>query len=291
MAGRAQRRDVVGTEVLHLVDEHRDALAHVGGQAAEVGEQLDQVDLDVAGVGAALDRRGVDAGVPLLAQLGVRAGLALGEGLDHAEDVVDVVGLRVAELADRLVQRAGQRPAQPLVGAGLELAGPPATPYGRRAEGVEQHGLADPPQPGEHQAALGTPAGDPLQHHVEGAQLLVTAGQLGRALPRAGGVRVPDRVHDPTLSACLAISLDFPIECPPCRSLSAEPCVLACRAVRSCVPSRAFLRAEVCVLARRASDFSRTPVSRRRGAMPGPPRRAARPRRRTPGSGRSATPR
>ena len=53
-------------------------------------------------------------------------GLALREGPDHAEHVVDVVGLRVAELADRLVQRARQRPAQRLVGAGLELAGPPA---------------------------------------------------------------------------------------------------------------------------------------------------------------------
>ena len=59
------------------------------------------------------------------------AGLALRERLDHAEHVVDVVGLRVAELADRLVQRARQRPAQALVGAGLELAGAPAPAYGR----------------------------------------------------------------------------------------------------------------------------------------------------------------
>ena len=53
-------------------------------------------------------------------------GVALGEGPDHAEHVVDVVGLRVAELAHGLVQRARQRPAQPLVGPGLELAGAPA---------------------------------------------------------------------------------------------------------------------------------------------------------------------
>ena len=57
------------------------------------------------------------------------------KALEHAEDVVDVVGLRVAELADRLVQRAGQRPAQPLVGAGLELAGPPAPADGRASAG------------------------------------------------------------------------------------------------------------------------------------------------------------
>ena len=47
VARRAQGRDVVGAEVLHLVDEHGDAAAGVGGEAAEVGEQLDEVDLDV----------------------------------------------------------------------------------------------------------------------------------------------------------------------------------------------------------------------------------------------------
>ena len=41
----------------------------------------------------------------------------------------------------------------------------------------------------------GRPLGHPLQHHVEGAQLLVAAGQLGRALPGAGRVGVPDRIH------------------------------------------------------------------------------------------------
>ena len=50
-----------------------DPLADVGGQPAEVGEQLDEVDLDVAGVGAAAHGGGVDAGAPLLAQLRARA--------------------------------------------------------------------------------------------------------------------------------------------------------------------------------------------------------------------------
>ena len=108
---------------------------------------------------------------------------------------VDVVGLRVAELPDRLVQGAGERSAQPLVGPGLELAGPPPPADRRGAQRVEQHGLADPAQAGQHQAALGTPLGDPLQDDVEGLELLVASGELGRSLPGAGGVRVPDGVH------------------------------------------------------------------------------------------------
>ncbi len=100
------------------------------------------------------------------------------------EHVVDVVGLRVAELADRLVQRARQRPAQPLVGAGLELAGAPAAGGRRRAQGVEQHGLADAAQPGEHQAALGAAARRP----VRGRRRRRAAARRGRRA-RAGAGR------------------------------------------------------------------------------------------------------
>ena len=45
MARGADRRDVVGLHVLHLVDEQRNALADVGGEAGHVAEQFDQVDL------------------------------------------------------------------------------------------------------------------------------------------------------------------------------------------------------------------------------------------------------
>jgi hypothetical protein len=41
---------------------------------------------------------------------------------------------------------------------------------------VEQHGLADAAQPGEHHAAFRTPAGDPLQDHLELAELTIPAG-------------------------------------------------------------------------------------------------------------------
>ena len=209
VAGGAQRGDVVRAEVLHLVDEHGDALAGVGGQAAEVGQQLDQVDLDVAGVGPAADGRHVDARAPAVPQLGVGARVALGERAEHAEGVVGLLLLRVAELADRLVQRARQRLAEPLVGARLELAGPPAPADRLAAQRVEQDGLADAAQSGEDQAALGAVLRDPLEDDVERAQLLVPPRELGRTLAGAGRVRVPDRVHARTVSGCLADSLDF----------------------------------------------------------------------------------
>ena len=37
--------------ILHLVDEDRDAHTDVGGQAGHIGEELQQVDLRVTGVG------------------------------------------------------------------------------------------------------------------------------------------------------------------------------------------------------------------------------------------------
>ena len=117
----------------------------------------------------------------------------------------------MAELAHRLVERAAQRAAQSLAGPGLELAGPPALAHGGAAQRVEQHRLADAAQPGEHEAALGTALGDPLEHDLERGELLVATGELGRALARAGGVRVPDRVHDQTISANLGTPLDTAI--------------------------------------------------------------------------------
>ena len=80
-------------------------------------------------------------------------------------------------------------------GPRLDLAGAPAARDRRRAQLVEQHRLADAAQPGEHQRPLGPAVRDPLQDDVEGRQLGVAAGQLGRALAGAGGVRVPHGIH------------------------------------------------------------------------------------------------
>ena len=49
---------------------------------------IDEVDLDVAGVGSPLGGGGRDARVPLLTQFGAGSGVALGEGTDDPQDVV-----------------------------------------------------------------------------------------------------------------------------------------------------------------------------------------------------------
>ena len=56
--------------------------------------------------------------------------------------------------------------------------------------------LPTPRRPVSTSAALGPAAGDALEDDVEAVQLAVAAGQLGRALPGAGGVRVADRIHE-----------------------------------------------------------------------------------------------
>jgi hypothetical protein len=197
VAGGAQRGHVGRPEILHLVDEQGDAGAHVGGQRGGVGEQLHQVDLDVAGVGPPARRRHVDPRRPAVPQL--RAGVvgAQGERLEHGQHLVDPVRVAVVrgQLTDGHVQGCGHRAAQGLIGPGLDLAGAPQPADRGRAQCVEQDGLADAAEAGEDEAALGTAAGHPLQHHVEGVQLTVAAGQLGRPLTCAGSVRVPHRVH------------------------------------------------------------------------------------------------
>ena len=202
VAGGAERGDVLGADVLHLVDEDGDAGADVGGDRRRVAEQLDQVDLDVAGVGASAAGRHVDAGLPAVAQLGRRAAApggsgALRERLEYAEERVDPVRGAVPgrQFADRHVQRGGDRPAQRLVRPGLDLAGAPEVVDRLGAQRVEQDRLAHSPQAGEHQAAFGATAGDPFQHHVEDVQFPPPPGEFGRALAGARCVRVADRIH------------------------------------------------------------------------------------------------
>jgi hypothetical protein len=209
VAGRAERRDVVGAEVLHFVEEDRDTTSGVGREPADIGEQFHQVDLDVTGVGASTRGRDVDAGTPLVFESRARARISLGEGPNHTEHLVDRVLIRVAEFAYGLMQRTAQRTAQPLVGAGFEFAGPPLAAYGSRAQRVEQHGLADTAQAGEDEGAFGASPRHPLQDDVERRELLVAAGELGRALARTGGVRVANRIHDVTVCRYLACFLDW----------------------------------------------------------------------------------
>jgi hypothetical protein len=90
------------------------------------------------------------------------------------------------EVADRAVQRRGQRAAQAGVRPGLDLPRPPARADGHRAELAEQHGLAHTAQTGEHEAAFGTPAGDAFEHDVERVELLVRPASSGGRWPAPG---------------------------------------------------------------------------------------------------------
>src|SRR5699024_7653943 len=67
VARAADRGDILLGQLLHLVEENRDADADVPCQLGGVDEQLDQVDLDVAGIRPPLDRDRVDARLPPLA--------------------------------------------------------------------------------------------------------------------------------------------------------------------------------------------------------------------------------
>ena len=87
--------EVLPDTVLAEIRQH-DAilLGAVGGKPGDVPEQLDEVDLDVAGVRTPGHGRHVDAGLPALAELAARAGVTQREALQHAEDVPRaVIGL------------------------------------------------------------------------------------------------------------------------------------------------------------------------------------------------------
>ena len=131
-------------------------------------------------------------------------GVAGGERLDRPSTSSDC---GMPELAHRHVQGGRQRPAQRLVRPRLELAATPVGPDRRRPQGVEQHRLAHAAQSGEHDRALRTAVRHPFQGHVEGRELLVAAGQLGRALAGARRIRVPHGVHG---SDCMRVSSAHP---------------------------------------------------------------------------------
>jgi hypothetical protein len=93
------------------------------------------------------------------------------------------------------VQRGRDRAPDRLVRPGFDLAGAPQPLQGHRPERVQQHGLAHAAQPGQHHAPLRAAVGNPLEDHLELADLAVAPGEFGRSLPRAGGIRVTHRIH------------------------------------------------------------------------------------------------
>jgi hypothetical protein len=211
VAGCAQCGHVVGQQVLHLVDEDRNALARIGRQPGDVREKLDKVDLDVTGVGPPDHCRHVDAGLPATRRLAASRSrrFTLCERFEHAEDMALLVRAAAGKLADREVQRRRERVTQRLVRAGFELSGAPAATYSRAAHRVEQHRLADTAQSGQHDGPLGAAPRDAFEHHVERLEFGVTTSQFRRALARARSVRVAYRIHARNVSSSLANPRDF----------------------------------------------------------------------------------
>ena len=99
------------------------------------------------------------------------------------------------EFPDGHVQRAADGPADRLIGPGLDLSRPPQALHRHRAERVEQDGLADPAEPGQHHAAFWAAPRYPFEHDLELGEFAVAAGQLWRALPRTRCIRVSHRIH------------------------------------------------------------------------------------------------
>ncbi len=117
----------------------------------------------------------------------------LREPLEDPEQV-GRLAFRRAQFADRRMKRG-----PPAVGAGIGRGGISSLPvpnpraHRRGPQRVEQHRLADAPQPGKYDRALRPPPSNPFEEDVEGLQLGVAAGQLRWALAGAGGIGVSDR--------------------------------------------------------------------------------------------------
>jgi hypothetical protein len=100
------------------------------------------------------------------------------EGLEHAEEVVDPLRGPVSrcQLPHRHVQRAADRPADRLLGPGLDLPRSPQPLHRHGTERVEQHRLAHAAQAGQDHAAFWPAASDALQDDFKLSQFPVPAG-------------------------------------------------------------------------------------------------------------------
>ena len=192
--GHAERAHRHRLEVLHLVDEVDDALAAGARGLADLDEQLGQVVLDVAAVGAAGDRRRRRCELEA-----ARRGHV--ERLQHAERPLHAVldRLLAAEAAQQPVRHAADRGAEVGRRADLDHAGAvPAALDRELLELEQQHGLADAAQARVDEAAALLARLEPREQRVEALHVVVAAGEERRHRPGAGAVGVgrPRELHD-----------------------------------------------------------------------------------------------
>jgi hypothetical protein len=151
VTGRAQSRDVFRRQVLHLVDKDRHSGRDVGRQFGDIGEQLEQVDLHISGIGPAGGRQAVDRRRPAVHQLAAPRIGPQPEGLEHRQHLGHPIRGTVPhrQLAHRGVQRAGQRPAQAGVRPCLHFPRSPAAIHRLRAQRIQQHRTHSARRPGQ----------------------------------------------------------------------------------------------------------------------------------------------
>src|SRR5690606_17377361 len=112
------------------------------------------------------------------------------------------------------VQRRGQRPPQFLIRSRLDLPGTPAAGTGGRSQLIEQNGLADPAESGEHHAAFRPTPRNAFTDDVEGVELLSAPGEFGWTLTCAGCIRVAHGVHNSPTVARLSVYMGESMSCP-----------------------------------------------------------------------------
>ena len=130
---------------------------------------------------------------------GAGAGVALGEGPDHAEHVVDVVGVaggRARGPPGAARCDSGRR--SPWSGRASSLPVPQWRRTAAERSALSSTVLPTPRSPVSTRLRSGRPRATRSSTTSKARELLVAPGQLGRALAGAGGVGVPDRVHDRT---------------------------------------------------------------------------------------------
>ncbi len=202
-----QRRQQIGVEVLHLVDEQSEG---TGSRPQFGGDRLDEfleVEVDVPA-----GRRGLVEGEARGGRPEAEAeGETPGEIDERIDRMLDPVLAAVTAQSDgQLLGELGADGAGPgLVGSRLEGDRQPTLPVGVLDEGVEQGRLPDSPQSRQDESTvvvLPLAAGD---EEFERPDLLVASLERRRPEAGAGLERVELEIHEPSIETYGDLSEDF----------------------------------------------------------------------------------
>ncbi|HZQ86082.1 MAG TPA: hypothetical protein VFA83_14645 [Acidimicrobiales bacterium] len=179
---------------MQLVQRQQDTRFGIAGDLAHLDEQPGQVARQVPTVRRPVHGLDVDADL-------CPVGQPQAERLQHPECPGHVLPQPLLGLHGQQQPAEGtdQQRRQPALLGDLDVLveqlPPVHLPAGQMLELVQQHGLPDPPQPGEDLAPPGPAHQHPLQGHVHGLDLPLPTDQRRRAGPGPRAVGVPHRVH------------------------------------------------------------------------------------------------